>query len=116
EDVPEGDVDTADGVGDRPATPHPEGVLVEFFGDALGFEGVFAAPEGFEDVEGGLDEVGVGEDAADTGDALVGEDGDEGVDAVLGFELVGPAALRGGAGQADGADVADLHGLRLPPG
>jgi len=41
--------------------------------------------------------------------ALVGVDGDEGVDAVLGFQLAAPAAFGGGAGETDGATLANLH-------
>jgi hypothetical protein len=109
EDVPEGDVDPADGMGERTAAPHPEGVLVEFLADALRLKGVLVPPERFEDIERGLDQIGVGEDTADAGDAFVGKDGDEGVDAVLRFQLVHPPPLRGGTDQTDGADVADLH-------
>src|SRR5690606_15471422 len=45
EDVPEGDVDTADRVGERAAAAEPEGVLVELLADALGLEGALVPPE-----------------------------------------------------------------------
>ncbi len=76
EDVPEGDVDAADGVGEGAAASHPEGVGVEFFGDALGFEGVLAEEERFEDAERAFDEGVVGEDGTPAGDAFVGRDGE----------------------------------------
>ena len=50
-----------------------------------------------------------GEHAAPPGEALVGQDGDERVDAVVGPQFVGPAALGRAAPEAEGADLADLH-------
>ena len=49
------------------------------------------------------------EDAADAGEPFVGDDLDDGVDIVLGLELVGPAAFDGAAGQAGDADIGDFH-------
>ncbi len=112
EDVPESDIDAADGVGEGATASHPEGVGVEFFGDALGFEGVLAKEERFEDAERALDESVVGEDGAPAGDAFVGVHGEQGVDAVAGFDFVGPAAFGRGAAEACGRDFGDFHGER----
>src|SRR5262249_20140816 len=51
-----------------------------------------------------------GHGAAHADRAAVGEDFDDGVDVLLGGQLLGPAALDGAAGEAGKTDVGDLHG------
>ena len=72
EDVPQRDVDAADGVGQGAAMAHPEGVLLQLLGDPLRLERIFTAVQRFEHRERGLDEAMVGEHAAMAADAFVG--------------------------------------------
>ena len=109
EQVPQRDVDGADGMGQRPAAPEPERVLVEDLGRPLGFDGGRAAVERLELGERRPDEVDVGERAAVADRALLGDDRDERVDRILGPELLAPAAFGRRPVQADGADLADPH-------
>ena len=74
ENVPQRDVDTADGVGEAAAAPQPEGVLVQLLADPLRLQRVLAPVERLHDGERGADQTGVGEDAADPGETLVGAD------------------------------------------
>ena len=110
EQVPQRDVDAADGVLDRSAAALPEGCLSQPLRDAHRLIGAFADEERREQLDGGCDERLAGEDAADAGESFVGEDLDDGMDIVLGLELVGPAALNGATGQAGDAQVGDFHG------
>lgn len=109
EDVPEGDIDAADGVCDGASASEPEHVLVQFFADAFWFEGVLVFVEGFEDGEGCCDEGIVGENAAEAGDAFVGVDGDEGVNAIFGAKFIGPTAFWSCASEACASDLFDFH-------
>lgn len=110
EDIPESDVDSADGVSESSTASEPKGVLMEFFRDAFGFESIFAQEQGFEQCEGGFDELVVGEDAAPAGQAFVGMHCNEGMNTIVGFEFVGPAAFGSCAPEAGGSDLADFHG------
>jgi len=83
---------------------------VQLLGDALGLERVLVAPEGLEDVDGGADEVVVGERGAPAVDALVGEDVDEGVDAVVRADLVRPSPLGSAVPEASDA----MSAMRTP--
>ena len=112
EDVPEGDVDPADGVGDGAAASEPEHVLMELFADAFWFERVFATVKRFEDCEGRGNERVVGEHAAEAGDTFVGVDGDESVNAIFGAEFVGPSAFGGCASEACATDFSDFHKIQ----
>src|SRR5260221_1335963 len=107
EDVPECDVDAADRMGEGAAAPHPEGVLVELLGDALGLEGVLAAEQRLEPLEAGGDQPAVGKDAAMADDAGIGMDGDQRMDRVLGPDLGRPAAFRAFAEQRHGGNRHD---------
>ena len=51
EQVPQGDVDPADGVGDRSAAALPERVLMKFFADSLRLQRGLAAVERFEQLQ-----------------------------------------------------------------
>ena len=98
EQIPEGDIDAADGVLDRPATALPEGRLAQALADAHRLVGPFADEKRLEQLDGPFDERLRREDAADAGEPLVGEDFDDRVNVILGLELVGPSAFDGAAG------------------
>src|SRR5438046_2690176 len=51
------------------------------------------------------------EGAADPDQALIGEDLDDGVQVVVGLEVIDPAAADRAAGEARQADGSDLHGM-----
>ncbi len=93
EQVPERDVDRADGVGQRAAATEPEGVLVEDLARSLGLDGRGAAVQRLELGERGAHEIDIGERAAVADRALLGDDRDDRVDRVLRPQLVAPAAL-----------------------
>jgi hypothetical protein len=109
ENIPEGDVDSANGMGDGAATSEPEHILVEFLADAFGFDGVFALVERFEDGERGSDKRIIREHAAEAGDTFVRVDGDERVDAVFRAEFVRPSTFGGCAAKACATDFSDFH-------
>ena len=109
EDVPQRDVDAADGVRERAAAAHPEGVLAQLLGDPLGLKRVLAREQGLQHAERGLDQRTRGEHAAVAGDAGRGVHGDQRVDRLLGPDFLGPAALRAFAHQRRGDDLADAH-------
>ena len=99
EQVPQGDVDAADGVLDRPAAALPEGVLAQLLGDAGRLVGPLADQERPQQLRPPPRRGAAGEGAADADEALVGDDLDDGVEVVLGLEFLGPAALDGAAGK-----------------
>ncbi len=109
EQVPQGDIDAADGVLDGAAAALPERRLPQPFRDAHRLVGAFADEQRHEQLDRAFDERLAGEDAADAAEPFVGEDLDDGVDVVVGLELVGPAALDGAAGEAGDLDVGDFH-------
>ena len=82
--VPQGDVNAADGMGHGAAPAQPEGVLVQLLAHALGFQGVLSAIQGLQQSQGGAHQLIAGEHAAQPDGALVGDHGDQGVDAVVG--------------------------------
>jgi len=47
-----------------------------------------------KDIDGRLDKAAIGENTADADMPAIGSQDDEGMDRVLGFDLVGPPALR----------------------
>jgi hypothetical protein len=112
ENIPEGNVDPTDGVGDGATASEPEHVLVKFLADAFGLERVFAAVKRFEDCEGGGNERVVGEHAAEACDTFVGVDGDECVNAIFWAEFIGPSAFGGCASEACTADFSDFHKIQ----
>jgi hypothetical protein len=111
--VPQGDVDAAEGVFDAAAPALPKGVLAELFAEAGRFVGAFAEEQWPQQLASRRDQGLAGHGAADADEALVGDDFDDGVQIVLGDKLLGPAPFDGGAGQARQTDVDNLHGA--PP-
>src|SRR5205085_6870937 len=109
EQVPQGDVDAADGVLDGAAAALPERRLPQPFGHAHRLIGPLADQQRTEQLDCPFDERLAGVDAAQADESFIGEDLDNGVDIVLRLELVRPAALDGAAGQAGDADVGDFH-------
>src|SRR5262249_19169097 len=112
-EVPQGDVDAADGVLDGAAAALPEEGLAQLFADAHRLVGAVADEGGPGELDAGGGGRLAGGDAAETGEALVGDDFDEGVQVVVGLEFVGPAALDGAAAQAGQPDIDDLHGVQF---
>ena len=92
-----------------PPAPEPEGVLVEDLARPFRFDGGRPAVQRFELGQRRADEVDVGERAAVADRAVLGDDGDEGVDRILGAEFMAPAARGRRAVQPDRADFADPH-------
>src|SRR5262249_53741918 len=93
----------------RAAAAHPKGVLIELFGDPLGFERVLAQKQRLENLETRLDQPSVGEDAAVPSDAGVSVNGDQRVDRVFRFDLRRPAAFRAFAPPGHRRDVYNLN-------
>ena len=89
------------------AAAHPEGVGVQLLADALRLERIFARYSGSSTPQRAAHQLIVGEDRAPAGDAFVGEDGDQRVDAVVRLDLVRPAAFRRAVAQAGRADFRD---------
>src|SRR5215204_5635250 len=82
---------------------------MELLADALGLQRVLTPVQWLHHGEGGADQPGVGEDAANSGQILVRADDDERVDRVFGAKLLAPAALRRCSGQSDRLDIVDAH-------
>src|SRR5262249_36129097 len=100
EEVPQGDVDAADGVLDGAAAALPEGTLPRLLGPRGGLGGPLADEVGAQQLHPGGHQRLAGHGAADADEPLVGEDLDEGVEVFLGLVALGPAAVDGAAGQA----------------
>ncbi len=83
EEIPEGDVDAADRVGDRAAAALPEGVLVQYLADPLGLQRALAAIERLEHRQRAAHQILAGEDAAQAIQLRIGQHGDERVDGLL---------------------------------
>jgi len=77
---------------------------MQFLADALRFQRIFAQIQGSEQMQRTPHQLIVGECRAPTGDALVGEDRDEGMDAVIRLDLVRPPAHRCAAAQTGRVD------------
>ena len=107
QDIPEGDVDAADGVGQRAAAPHPEAVLMQGLRDALGLERILAAKNRLEHLERRRHETVIGEDAAVADNTGIRMHGDQAVHGIFGPDLGRPASLRALAEQGNGDDGAD---------
>jgi hypothetical protein len=81
-------------VSERSAAPHPEGVLAQLFGDALGLERILAFVKRLEHAKRCFDKSAIGEHAAVAGDRRIGMDRNQGVNRILRLDLGRPAALR----------------------
>ena len=93
QDIPQGDIDAADGVGEGAATAHPEGVLVQFLAYPLRFESILAGIKRLQNFKGCFYQSAIGENAAIAGNSGVSVDCDKCVDGVFGLDLGRPAAL-----------------------
>ena len=113
EDVPERDIDAADGVGDRSAASEPEGVLVEFFGEALRLVGPFTEVERREHIERCLDESDIGENGTGAGNAGIGVHDDQRVNGIIFLKFRAPAAFGRRPGQPDRPNLPNPHQVRL---
>ena len=107
ENVPQGDIDAADGVRDGSAAAHPEGVGVQLLADPLRLQRILAAVERLEHAERSAHQLVVGEGGSPPGDAFIGEDGDQRVDAIFRADLVRPAAFGRAVAQTGGSDLGD---------
>jgi hypothetical protein len=74
EDVPQGDIDAGDGVGDRTPTPLPEGVLVEGFTRPFGLDGRRPNQQRLEHPQRRPNQVSTGEDRAPADVTVIGGD------------------------------------------
>ncbi len=110
ENVPQGDVDPADGVCDSATPALPERHLMELFGDAFGFVRTFTDEVGSEQVDCAVDESLRCEAAADALNASVGFDHDERVEIHTGSWLAFPSCHGSLSEEGDGSDVRDFHG------
>ena len=108
-DVPHGNVDAADGVGQRSATSHPERVLVQLFRRTLRFQRVFADQKWLEHLQPRLRQASIGEDAAVARDPGIGVNSDQGMDGIFRANFGGPPAFRAFAEQWRGRDPCDAH-------
>src|SRR5207249_11405881 len=97
EQIPKGNIYSADGMSDGAAASEPKGVLVQFFADALRFECVLTAIERLQNGQCRTNKLVVAENAAQADKAFICVNCDECVDAVFWLELVAPAAFRSGA-------------------
>ena len=97
-------------MGQAAAATHPKGVLVQFFSDAFGLEGVFTQKQWLEHLQSRLHQTPVGEHAAIAGDTSVGVYRHQGVDGILWFDFCRPPPLGAVAKQRHGDDGADTDG------
>src|SRR5262249_20380718 len=107
--VPQRDVDAADGVLDGAAPALPEHALPQLLADAGRLVGALADEVLPQHADAGRDESLARHGAADADQPLVGDDLDDGVEVFLGPVALRPAAVHGAAGQAGKADIDDLH-------
>src|SRR5215218_3468048 len=97
-----------------PPAALPEGVLVQLLRDALRLEGVLAQVQRLQHLEGGTHQRLAREDAAVADGSLVGVNGHQGVNDIVGFQLLAPAALWGRSLEADGAYLPYPHARVRP--
>ena len=107
--VPERNINAADGVLDGAAAPLPEGALPQALADATGFVGALADQHGPQQLHGRLDQGLAGHRAADADQPFVGDDFDDGVDVLFRLQIVDPAALDGAARQSGDTQLGDFH-------
>jgi hypothetical protein len=67
-------------MGERPAPPHPERILMELFGNTLGLQRILAQKQGLENAKSCLHELAVREHASIAGNSCIGMNRDESVD------------------------------------
>jgi hypothetical protein len=107
--IPKRDVNAADGMSDRTAASEPESVLMELLADALRFERVLAAVKWFQNRQCRAHQLIVAEDAAEPGQALIGVNRDQGVNAILRPQFIAPSAFRRCSTQTGASDLPDFH-------
>ena len=95
--IPQGDVDAADGVFDGAAAALPEGRLPQFLADAHRLVGPLADQMRPQQLNRAVDETLARHGAADADQTFVGEDFDDGVEIFFGLDAAGPAAVDGAA-------------------
>ena len=111
QDVPERDIDAADGMREAATASEPEGVLMQLLADALRLQGVFAPVQWLKVCQRGSHQPGVGENAANAGGALIRAHDHKGVDAVFWPQFIAPATLWRGSRQANCLDFANAHAV-----
>jgi len=109
QDVPHGDVNSADGVSERPAAAHPERIGVQLLANAFWFQRIFTHIQWFEYVQGGMNQRIIGEDRSPSRDAFIGINSHERVHTILRLDLRGPTALWCAAAQACRFDFHNFH-------
>jgi hypothetical protein len=108
--VPERDVEPADGVLDGASAPLPERTLAQFFADPFGLEDGLALQKRRQQRQRGLDKRLAGKTTANAGQALVGLDFEQGVHLLVGIGAAGPARIVRGAAKWNRPNTADRHG------
>ena len=103
-------------MGDGAAAALPERGLMQFFGDACGFDGTFTQRQWPQDAEGTFAHFQRGVDGTETGDTLIGDNLHQRVQIFRLLESLIPTAVHGGPGERQQAYIGDLHrvGLSLP--
>ncbi len=101
--VPEGDVDAADGVLNRAAATLPKRALAQALANSTGLVGALTDQHGAQQFDRRLDQGFARHGAANADQSFVGNDFDDGVDVFFGLEVINPAALDGAARQTGDA-------------
>jgi hypothetical protein len=107
--VPHGDVNSADGVSDGPAAAHPKRMRMQLLAHALRLQWVFAQIQRSHEVKRAAHQFIVGECRSPAGNAFIGEDGDERVNAIVRANLVCPAALWRAMAEPCRPDLSDFQ-------
>ena len=81
-------------MGKSSAAAHPECVLVQFFGHALGFERIFVCIERLEHLQCRFYKSAIGEYTSIAGQAGIGVNRDQRMNRIIGPYLGGPAPFR----------------------
>ena len=79
------------------------------FADPFRLQRIFAQIERLEQAQGAAHQFVVCEDRSPTGEAFIGEDRDQSMDAVFGPNLVRPAAFRRAVAQPSRLNLGDPH-------
>ena len=113
EDVPERDVDSADGVGNGATASLPEGHLKQLLRYPFWFDRRLPDQVRLEEFDRAVNESATRETAPNTGDPLVGLDKDECMQVFCRARLPRPPCLGCFTEQRYGSDIRDLHSILL---
>ena len=92
-----------------PTSAEPERVLVELLAHPFRLQGILPAVQRLQQCQGRSNQAVAREHAAQPDGPLVRDHRDQRVYAVVGTQLLIPSALRRGAAQAGGSNLAYLH-------